>query len=112
MTICYYFDVVLPMGLRSAVMACQRITSGISYVCSQQGLDVLNYLDDFQAVEVPDDAVTAFCFLQSSLIELGVEVSKSKACPPMTRATCLGVEFHTLAMTKSIHPDRLIEIQE
>ena len=109
---CYYFDVVLPMGLRSAAMACQRITSGISYVCSQQGFDVLNYLDDFQGVEVPDNAATAFCFLQSLLIELGVEESKSKACPPTTRATCLGVEFDTLAMTKSIHTDRLIEIQE
>ena len=41
---CYYFDVVLPMGLRSAAMACQRITSDISYICSQQGFDVLNYL--------------------------------------------------------------------
>ena len=100
------------MGLRSAAMACQRITSGISYVCSQQGFDVLNYLDDFQGVEVPDNAATAFCFLQSLLIELGVEESKSKACPPTTRATCLGVEFDTLAMTKSIHPNRLIEIQE
>ena len=38
---CYYFDVVLPMGLRSASMACQRITSGISYICSWQGFDVL-----------------------------------------------------------------------
>lgn len=109
---CYYFDVVLPMGLQSAVMACQRITSSISYVCSQQGFDVLNYLDDFQGVEVPDYAATAFCFLQSLLIELGVEESKSKACPPTTRATCLGVEFDTLAMTKSVHPERLIEIQE
>ena len=36
----------------------------------------------------------------------------SKACPPTTRATCLGVEFDTLAMTKSVHPERLIEIQE
>ena len=108
----YYFDVVLPMGLRSATMACQRITSGISYVCSQQGFDVLNYLDDFQGVEVPGNAATAFCFLQSLLIELGVEESKSKACPPTTHATCLGVEFETLAMTKSVHPERLIEIQE
>ena len=73
---------------------------------------MLNYLDDFQGVEVPDNAATAFCFLQSLLIELGVEESKSKACPPTTRATCLGVEFDTLAMTKSVHPERLIEIQE
>lgn len=46
------------------------------------------------------------------LVELGVEESKSKALPPTTRATCLGVEFDTLAMTKSVHPERLIEIQD
>ena len=43
---------------------------------------------------------------------MGVDESKSKACPPTTRATCLGVEFDTLAMTKSVHADRLTEIQE
>ena len=100
------------MGLRSAAMACQRITSGISYICSQQGFDVLNYLDDFQGVDVPEKAATAFCFLQSLLVKLGVEESKSKALPPTTRATCLGVEFDTLAMTKSVHLERLIEIQD
>lgn len=30
---CYNFDVVLPMGLRSAAMASQSITSAISYIC-------------------------------------------------------------------------------
>ena len=100
------------MGLRSAAMACQRITSAISYICSRRGFDVLNYLDDFQGVEVPDTATAAFRFLQSFLVVLGVDESKSKACPPTTRATCLGVEFDTLAMTKSVHADRLTEIQE
>jgi len=65
----YYFDVVLPMGLWLAAMACQCITSGISYICSWRGFDVLNYLDDFQGVDVPDRAATAFCFLQSLLVE-------------------------------------------
>ena len=78
---CYYFDVVLPMGLRSAAMVCQRITSTISYICSQPGFDVLNYLDDFQGVEVPDQATAALRFLQSLLVSLGVDESKNKACP-------------------------------
>ena len=93
-------------------MARQRITSAISYICSRRGFDVLNYLDDFQGVEVPDTATAAFRFLQSLLVDLGVDESRSKACPPTTRATCLGFEFDTLAMTKSVHADRLTEIQE
>ena len=92
---CYYFDVVLPIGLRSAAMACQCITSAISYICSRLGFDVLNYLDDFQGVEVRDTAAAAFRFLQSLLVDFGVDKSKSKACPPTMRVTCLGVEFDT-----------------
>ena len=93
-------------------MACQCITSAISYICSRRGFDVLNYLDDFQGVEVPNTATAAFRFLQSLLVDLGIDESKSKACPHTARATCLGVEFDTLAMTKSIHADHLTEIQE
>lgn len=73
---------------------------------------MLNYLDDFQGVELLDTATTAFNFLQSLLVELGVEESKSKACLPTTRATCLGVEFDTLDITKSVHPERLVELQD
>ena len=29
----YYLDVVLPMGLHSAAMACQRITNAITHIC-------------------------------------------------------------------------------
>ena len=73
------------MGLQSAAMACQRITSAILYTCSRWGFGVLNYSDDFQGVEVPDTATAAFHFLQSLLVDLGVDASKSKACPPTTR---------------------------
>lgn len=64
----YFFDIALPMGLRSAAMACQRITNAVSYICEQHGFDVLNYLDDFQGVETPDNAdraVAAGCFTRS-----------------------------------------------
>ena len=98
------------MGLQSVVMAFQHITSAISYPCSRRGFDVLNYLDDFQGVEVPERATTAFHFLQSLQVDLDVDKSKSKACPPTTHVTSLGVEFDTLGMTKTIHPERLAEI--
>ena len=77
----YCFDVVLPIGLRSSVMACQRITNGILYICSQHGFDVLIYLDNFQGIEMLDKATIALDFLQSLLVELGVKESQSKACP-------------------------------
>ena len=32
-----YFDVVLPMGLKTAAMACQRSTSAVCHMLSQDG---------------------------------------------------------------------------
>ena len=40
-----YFDRVLTMGLRSAAYICMRTTSAIRFICSQHGIEILNYLD-------------------------------------------------------------------
>ena len=42
-----YIDTALPMGLRSAAQACQRITSAITSIVKKNGFLLLNYLDDF-----------------------------------------------------------------
>ena len=42
----FYFDTVLTMGLRSAAMACERSTSAVAWIASQQGRLAFNYLDD------------------------------------------------------------------
>ena len=56
----FYFDAVLTMGLRSAAEACQRVTSAVSWICSQQGQPVFNYLNDFIGVALPSTAAIAF----------------------------------------------------
>ena len=40
----FCFDTVLTMGLRSAAMACQRSTSAVAWIASQQDRLVFNYL--------------------------------------------------------------------
>ena len=82
----------------------------MAFICKQHGFELLNYLDDFQGVESVGDAHEAFHFLQLCLSQLGLEESKSKACPPSTLVTCLGVQFDTVNMTVSVTPDRLKEI--
>ena len=107
-----YCDVVLPMGLRSAAMACQRSTNAVSHICrTTAGYNVLNYLDDFIGVESPSIAESAYIFSGSLLHELGLEESPSKACPPATSAVCLGVLFDTIDMTMSVTPERITEIE-
>ena len=106
-----YFDVVLPMGLRSAAMACQRITTAVCYICEAEGHPTLSYLDDFIGVASPATARQGYERCGSLLEDLGLEESPYKACPPATTATCLGVQFDTVQMTMSVTPERLEEIE-
>ena len=106
-----YFDLVLPMGLRSAAMACQRITNAVCYICEVEGHPTLSYLDDFIGVATPDIAWQAYNHCGHLLAELGLEETLSKACPPATIQTCLGVQFNTVQMTISVTPSRLTEIE-
>ena len=106
-----YFDLVLPMGLRSAAMACQRIMNAVCYICEMEGHHTLSYLDDFIGVATSDIAWQAYDYCGHLLAKLGLEESLSKACPPATIQTCLGVQFDTVQMTLSYTPTRLTEIE-
>lgn len=106
----YYFDVVLPMGLRTAAMACQRSTNAVSYILSRAGCQVTNYLDDFIGVASITRASQDYEYCGSLLHELGLQESLSKACPPSTVMTCLGVRINTVDMTLSVTPERLDEL--
>ena len=106
-----YFDLVLPMGLRWAAMACQRITNAVCYICEMAGHHTLSYLDDFIGVVTPDIAWQAYDYCGHLLPELGLEESLSKACPPATIQTCLGMQFDTVQMTVSVTLTRLTEIE-
>ena len=52
-----YFDVVFPMGLKTAAMACQRSTSAVSHMLLQDDCYVINYLDNFIGVSSPEQAL-------------------------------------------------------
>ena len=106
-----FFDVRLPMGLRSAAMACQRVTNAVCFMLSRVGCNVLSYLDDFMGISVPRSAFDDYAFTGSLIQALGLHESSHKACPPSTRVTCLGVLFDTINFTMSVTPDRLLELQ-
>lgn len=105
-----FFDTVLPMGLRSAAMACQRVTNAVRYMCASHGHDILNYLDDFTGVAHPDLALASYNFLGELLRNLHLEESEQKAEPPSTCMTILGVRFDTVSMTMSVTKERLLEL--
>ena len=105
----FYFDLVLPFGLRSATMACQRTTTAIAYMFkSEFQFDCINYVDDFGGVE-QDYATAATAFLQlGNLFErLGLESSPSKDWPPSTRMPFLGLVYDTVKMSIEVPQDKL-----
>ena len=107
-----YFD-VLPMGLKTAAMACQRSTSAVCHMLSQDqdGCFVVNYLDDFIGISSPDKAFHDYDTCGSLLRDLGLQESPSKALPPSRVLTCLGVEVNSLALTLSVTPEWLQELE-
>ena len=108
----FYFDTVLTMRLRSAAMACQRSTAAVAWVASQQGRVVFTYLDDFIGVSPALNAQTDFQALSHLLSSLGLQESSEKACPPSPVIICLGVELNTDALTLSVSPGRLCELEQ
>ena len=106
-----FFDVRLPMGLRSAAMAHQRVTNVVCFMLSRVGCNVLSYLDDFMGISVPRSAFNDYALSGLLLQALGLHESSHKACPPSNSVTCLGVLFDTKNFTMSVTLDRLLELQ-
>ncbi len=108
-----FIDRVLPFGLRSAAMICQRVTSAVSFMLSNdEGYEVINYLDDFGGAELPDNAFHAYEALGSTLAELGLDEASDKASPPSSKMEFLGVLFDAANMEMRVTPDRLTEIDQ
>ena len=107
-----FFDVRLPMGLRSAAMACQRVTNSVCFMLSQAGCFAFSYLDDFMGISTPHDADRHFELSGSLLQALGLQESSQKVCQPSTQMICLGALFDTVNLTMSVTPARLRELQD
>ena len=106
-----FVDRVLAMGLRSATMMCQHVTSAVSYIQANKGFEVVNYVDDFGGCEKPERAWEAFMSLGDSLEHLGLEEATEKAVLPSTEIEFLGVWFNSLKLTIEVTQDRLQEIK-
>ena len=106
----YYVDSVLAMGQRSSALCCQRATGAVIHIHNSKGFPSLVYLDDFFGVSPPDVSAVAFKALGDLFTYLGLSEKQSKAVPPTTCATVLGILFDTNAMTMSVTPARLEEI--
>ena len=107
-----YFDATLPMGMTSSCYIAQRVSSMITFIMQQQGYSCVNYIDDLGGVDTSDKAMRAFNELGSTLDELNILESKSKASEPTTSMVFLGIKLDSVEQTVSIDAERLTQIKQ
>jgi hypothetical protein len=105
-----FVDRVLPMGLRSSALMCQRLTDAIRFLFTNNGFSVINYLDDFGGCDTIDRAWLAYEELKILLDHCGIEEATDKACSPDTRMVFLGITLDTVKMTLEIPREKVLEI--
>ena len=107
----FYFHTVMPFGLRSATLACQRTTKAVAHILNQEGILVDVYIDDFYGAETAELATQSFDRMTHLFSELGLQSSPAKDTPPTHTMTCLGISVNTLTMTLTVPEFRLHELQ-
>ena len=115
-----FIFVSLMFGLRHSGFQGQRVTDAVTWRHRQLGLETpeesafncCNYSDDIGGVEVTRSrAMLSFNSVARLLGELGLAESESKARPPSSEMTYLGVQFNSSNMTMSVPPEKLAEIK-
>ena len=106
-------DRVLPFGLRSSDMFCQRFTDAIAaFLFRDASVHVIIFLDDFGGADTVDKARQAFTDLIHLLHDLGVGEAVHKAVSPSTCMVFLGTLIDTVNMTVSVPEERFRDIPD
>ena len=106
----YFFNMVLPMGLRSAARCCQMFTDAITFIFQKEGFEAVNYIDDFGGADVQDRAWEAFYQLGKIMTDIGVTEATDKASSPSTIMVFLGLEVNTVQMTLKIQEEKMSQL--
>ena len=116
-----FFFCALMFGLRHAGLQGQKVTTAVTWIHRNLGLDTdaqtpyksLNYSDDIGGGEgALERAKQSFEALGLLFTDLGLDESTSKAHPPSTSMPYLGIQFDTVLMRMSIPPEKIAEVRE
>ena len=111
----YYFESVLPFGLRSSPYIFDRVASAIEWAiktnCSIKHL--MHYLDDYLHVSPPSHSLaTKYKNIIVSAFEyLSVPLASEKLEGPVTSLTFLGITLDTVRMEARLPPEKLTELR-
>ena len=102
-----WFDLVSPMGLRSAPYFAQRISNAIKFIHNEAGYFLFNYIDDFLGAELPIQIEASFSLFKRLLNNLNIDQSAEKEVRPTDEITCIGVLVSAKEQLLKVTPDRL-----
>ena len=104
-----YFDMTMPMGLRSSAMCCQRITNAVRHIMRSKGFGLVAYLEDMVSAEVWEHTQDCFIALKETLRLIGAMEAEHKSVSPSTKMVFLGVLFDTEKLTLEYSRERVDE---
>ncbi|XP_077863268.1 uncharacterized protein LOC144346270 [Saccoglossus kowalevskii] len=112
---CYFFDRVLPFGLRSAPYLFNQLDEAIHWIITQRAntQNLIHYLDDYLAVAPPPNSQACLHIMNTMLSvckELGVPIAKEKVEGPSSTLTFLGIELDTVKMVIRLPDDKLNDL--
>ena len=112
----YYFDTVLPFGLRSAPYLFDQFSCMLEWVIKTKlGIpNIIHILDDFFFVTKPprSDCLTALCNILCLFTELDIPVAPGKTFPPTTSLEFMGVLLDSIKMEARLPLDKLTRTKE
>lgn len=119
----YYFDKVLPFGLRSAPFLFNQLSDSIEWILKEKCAItyVTHFLDDFLIMEPPshnkngDPSQAGMASLNSMLLtfkQLQVPISHPKTQGPLTRLEFLGIVLDSEKMEACLPHDKVSRMQE
>ena len=105
-------DTWVPFGMRHGSQIFQRISDAVRYIMHQKGYTMIDYIDDYVSMGVPNVAWSSYDALTGLMRELGLTISTKKLVPPATQVTCLGILIDTVRGTIAIPPEKLENISQ
>ena len=111
----FYFDRVLPFGLRSAPFIFNCLAEALDWIAKERGVTPIHhYLDDFFVAGVPDsqhcthhlNTLTSLCTV------LGIPLAEDKREGPTTCLEYLGILLDSASLEARLPPNRLKDIHQ
>ena len=112
----YFFDKVLPFGLRSAPYIFNQLSDALEWI-AKTNYDIkhiLHILDDFFLIEPPPRAncMTSLCKLLTLMTNINVPIAHKKTYPASTELEFLGVLLSSEKMIASLPADKLTRTKQ